>query len=77
MSLYDALCMLLNDTIFFIIIPNIISHFFPFIKYLSISKKLLVLRGLKSKQKKRINFNHVTVILLTVNSFEILPKHGV
>ena len=69
--------MLCNDTIFFIIVPNIISHFFPFIKYLLISKKLLVLRGLKSKEKKRITFNHVTVILLTVNCFEILPKYGV
>ena len=68
--------MLLNNTvnIFKIISSNISSHV-PFIKYLWLSKILLVAIGLKSTEKKLTTpFTPVFFILSIVKSFEIFPK---
>ena len=49
----DALTMLLNDPLnIFLIKPNVIFYYFPFIKYIWISKILLVSMGLKLTEKK-------------------------
>ena len=75
----DPLTILINNHInIFLINPNIILYYFPFIKYLCMSKISLVSIGLKSTEKTVIlPFNPVFFILLIVNSFEILPKHSV
>ena len=80
--LYDFVMirtMLLNNTInTFLIIPNIILYYVPFIKYLWISKISLVSIGLKSTEKNfTLLFNPTFFILLILKSFEILPKHSV
>ena len=68
--------MLVNNTIKnFLIIPNFFLYYIPFIKYLWISKILLVSLGLKSAEKEfTITFNPVFSRLLIEKSFEILPK---
>ena len=67
----------INPINIFLINPNIISYYVLFIKYLWISARLLVSIGLKSTQKIFTNtFNPVFLILLVVESFEILPKHS-
>ena len=49
---HDLIHVLVNNTTnTFLIIPNIISYFVPFIKYLWISRTLLVSIGLKSTEK--------------------------
>ena len=54
----DPLAMLINNPInIFLINPNIILCYLPFIKYLWISKILLVSTELKSTQKNTVPFN--------------------
>ena len=64
-----------NPKNIFLINPNILCVYFPFIKHLLISKILLVSTELKSEKNFTIPFNHGFFILLIVKSFEILPKH--
>ena len=75
----DAFTMPVNNPRnIFLMNLKIIFYYFLFIKYLWISKISLISIGLKSTEKKFIvPFNSVFFILLTVNSFEILPKHSV
>ena len=65
----------------FLMNPSINLYYFPFIKYLWISKILLLSIGLKSTEKNfTLPFNPVfllLLLLLIVKSFVILPKHSV
>ena len=75
----DPLTRPVNNPInIFLINPRIILYYVLFIKYLCISKILLVSIELKSTEK---NFtaspNPVFLILLIVKPFEILPKQSV
>ena len=64
-----------NLTNIFLIYPNIILHYFPFIKYQRISEISLVSIGLKWTEKKfTIPFNSIFFILLIVNSLGKLPQ---
>ena len=74
----EALITLVNNLISnYLINPGIILHHVFFIKYLWISKTLLVSIASQSMEKTFTTpFNPIFFILLILKSFEILPKHN-
>ena len=77
---FDPLTKPVNNPIKILIInPKIILHHVLFIKYLWISKILLISIGLNSTEKNfatPFNLFFFHIMLLIVKSYEILPKHS-